>query len=87
MNEDHTKAFAMASQIMLIELFGAIITKGLLSVSEGKELIDRCLLNFETQSALAAPDNTEATRLARAIFERLLAKLSLPPSNHPERNQ
>jgi hypothetical protein len=91
MNEDQTRALAMLGHIISIETLGLLVTKEVISLQELRETLDRVLLNIEQHSALASPENENATALARQMCAALLARLevreSAPRRQTPPRNQ
>ena len=75
MNADDIKALSIVSHLMTIEILALLMNKGIIAAPEAKELVDRCLLNLETNAAFAAADDVLATELAQALCEKILVRL------------
>ena len=83
MDADHYKALGLVGQIMAFETLTLLMKKGVITGHEMIEVIDRCLLNLETQTARAEDEDAVPFALARAICETALASLGGPGQPPP----
>jgi hypothetical protein len=75
MTEPSINACALIGNTLAIETLGLLTRKGILTSEEAAEAIDRCLLNFETQTAKASGEFLAAIQIARQLCETSLAQL------------
>ena len=70
---DGVAAFMLTTQILLV-----LQKKGLFSQLETKEIVEQCLLNFETQQANSEPSLAQLFQRSREPLEQLRTALSPP---------
>lgn len=86
MNEDHYRALALFATAFSVETAGALTRAKVLSATGANEIFDRCLSNFDTETAKASDAEKVPLALARRICERALGQLLAQNSRHQERN-
>jgi len=82
MEETNLTAIAIFGWALGMETLGALLSKRVITVDEAAEAIDRCILNFETQSAKAGAD-IAALAIARQIGELALAQIVAQDRTQP----
>ena len=81
MDDTNYKALATLGMTFAIETIGLLTRKGLVTSAEAREIFDRCLLNLETQNAIADAGDKRVFAVARQICEASLDQLAVQNRN------
>lgn len=72
----HFAALGLFGNLLAAETLGRLVQRGVLSMDDAREVIDRCSVNLEERMGGADAAIAEVLQLAHGLFESALDQLS-----------